>query len=142
MNSASTILMKDFWGTSIRGKNAKLNWQGIVIISNNMDNSNLKELTYTPNNDGIFVIGNHIKEHLYLADDLADKSKTISFCDTPYFVESNIKHQEYRNLKFYKESPLLTALLKDGNFEPIKYSVLSAFGSKIEVPVMFKKVRI
>ena len=49
--------MKDFWGTSIRGKNAKLNWQGIVIISNNMDNSNLKELTYTPNNDGIFVIG-------------------------------------------------------------------------------------
>ncbi len=125
--------------------NEVLNFNAPVQICHNID----KLMEYavscvhkTLDNDGIFVIGNHIKEHLYLADDLADKSKTISFCDTPYFVESNIKHQEYRNLKFYKESPLLTALLKDGNFEPIKYSVLSAFGSKIEVPVMFKKVRI
>lgn len=96
----------------------------------------------TLDDGGIFVLGNHIKEHLFLADETTPKENIVNFCDTPFFVESNEKHQKHKFLKCYKESPLLQALLKDGRFEPIGFSDVTTYHCKVKVPVIFRKVRI
>lgn len=96
----------------------------------------------TLDDGGIFVIGNHIKEHLFLADKKAPKKNIVNFCDTPFYVELNANHRKHMLLKCFKDSPLIQALLKDGRFEPIKFSNVTTYNCNVKVPVIFKKVRI
>ena len=90
---------------------------------------------------GVFVIGNHIKEHLYLADETVPPENTVNFCDTPFYVETNQHHRSHKYLRCCKDSPLLQALLKDGRFEPIGFSEVVSYNCRVKVPVMFKKIR-
>ncbi|MBO6088133.1 hypothetical protein J6P92_07325 [bacterium] len=90
---------------------------------------------------GIFVLGNHLKEHLFLTDETTPKENVVNFCDTPFYVESNKNHREHKFLKCFKESPLLQALLKGGRFEPIGFSEVTTYHCKVKVPVIFKKIR-
>jgi len=91
---------------------------------------------------GVFVIGNHLKEHLFLADETTPKEKVVNFCDTPFYVESNEKHRAHKFMKCIKDSPLVEALLKDGKFESIGFSDVTTYHCKVNVPVIFRKVRI
>lgn len=102
----------------------------------------VKGLHKTLDDGGIFVIGNHIKEHLFLADEAVPDSKKVNFEDTPFYNPKNTRHRAYRLLKFYKESPLIEALLKEGKFEPIGFSRVTSYACDVKVPVIFKKIRI
>lgn len=102
----------------------------------------VKGLYKTLDDSGIFVIGNHIKEHLFLADETVPDSKKVKLEDTPFYNPSNIHQREHKTLKCYKESPLINALLKDCKFEPIGFSKVTCYGCDVKVPVIFKKIRI
>ena len=94
-------------------------------------------------NGGVFVIGDHIKDHLFLADRNLPKNEVILFKDTPFFDSGNSKHISSSDVKLFKESPLKRALEKDGRFIPIGFSKTSLDygGIKIKVPTVWKKVR-
>ena len=94
----------------------------------------------TLDDNGIFVLGNHLKEHLFLADDTTPPENTICFKDTPFYVDKNPKHRKNASLKCFKKSPLIEALLKDGRFIPTGFSYVTTYGCKVKVPVIFKKI--
>ena len=96
----------------------------------------------TLDDNGIFVIGNHIKEHLFIADDTLPASKTARLENTPFYNPNNIHHQAHKSLKCFKESPLISALYKGGRFVPIEFSKVVSHGCEVVVPVVFKKVKI
>lgn len=94
----------------------------------------------TLDKNGIFVLGNHIKEHLYWADETTPLQNTIHFCDTPFYNDRLTNHRKYKLIKCFKDSPLEQALLKDNRFEPVAFSFVK-FGEKIKkVPVIWKKI--
>lgn len=95
----------------------------------------------TLDKNGIFVIGNHIKEHLYWADTATPAEEKIAFGKTPFFNERLSNHVQHRRKECYKVSPLQRALLKDGRFEPIKFSEVKFGGMIMKLPVIWKKVR-
>ena len=92
---------------------------------------------------GVFVIGDHIKDHLFLADKNLPDCEVILFKDTPFFDAGNRKHLYEANLKLFKESPLKRALEKGKRFIPIGFSKtwLDYGGSKLDVATVWKKVR-
>lgn len=92
---------------------------------------------------GVFVIGDHIKDHLFLADKNLPDCEVILFKDTPFFDAGNRKHLYEANLKLFKESPLKKALEKGKRFIPIGFSKtwLDYGGSKLDVATVWKKVR-
>lgn len=92
---------------------------------------------------GVFVIGDHIKDHLFLADKNLPNSEIVLFKDTPYFEPENRKHLFASQVKLFKESPLKTALEKAGRFVPVGFSQTSLTygGIKIKVPTVWKKVK-
>lgn len=113
----------------------------------NFKNKNLlmeylvNEIHKTISENGIFVIGNHIKEHLYWADDATPTEDKIAFEKTPFFNERLCSHVKHRRKECYKVSPLEKALLKDGRFEPIKISDVKFGGKIMRLPVIWKKIR-
>lgn len=92
---------------------------------------------------GVFVIGDHIKDHLFLADRNLPKNEVILFKNTPFFDIGNRKHISSSDVKLFKESPLKRALEKDGRFIPVGFSKTSLDygGIQIKVPTVWKKVR-
>lgn len=49
--------MKDFYGNQLPITNAEQDQQGMIIINNAFSDTSKKVQTYTPDSDGIFVIG-------------------------------------------------------------------------------------
>ena len=94
-------------------------------------------------NGGIFVIGDHIKDHLFLADYNLSDDEVVLFKDTPFFDIGDKKHVCASNLKLFKESPLKTSLEKNNRFIPVGFSKtwLTYGGNKITVPTVWKKIR-
>ncbi len=92
---------------------------------------------------GVFVIGDHIKDHLFLADKNLPENEVILFKNTPFFDIGNRKHICSAGVKLFKESPLKTALEKFGRFIPVGFSKtgLGYGGIKVKVPTVWKKVR-
>ena len=92
---------------------------------------------------GIFVLGDHIKDHLFLADRNLPDSEVILLKNTPFFNIWNKKHVCASGLRLFKESPVKTALEKYGRFIPVGFSKteLDIAMPKIKVPTVWKKVR-
>ncbi len=96
---------------------------------------------------GIFVIGDHIKDHLFIsdkfADQLAPENESIRFKDSIFFDPETKSHKANAELKIFKNSPLEAILEKDGKFAPIGFSktFLSPDGIKITVPTIWKKIK-
>ena len=90
--------------------------------------------------NGIFVIGNNIKDHLFLADKSLSPDEIIKFKDTPFFNPNLKSHIRKADLECAKESPLLKAF-RLNNFEPIGFSNVEFGGLKIKVPTIWKKIR-
>ena len=92
-------------------------------------------------NKGVFVIGNNIKDHLFLADESLPLSKTIPFSQTSFYNPIMKHHQKYANLLCYKTSPLITSLIKH-KFRPIGFSIVSLRTKKIKLPTVWQKIRL
>ncbi len=89
---------------------------------------------------GIFVIGDHIKDHLFLADKMTPDEETIFFKDSPFFNELDDRHKKVPFIRLFKESPLTTALEKNNRFTPVGYSTtrLVTGGKNMIVPTIWK----
>ena len=92
---------------------------------------------------GVFVIGNHIKDHVFLADQNTPEEETIKFFNTEFFDKDNHLHKQASELRLYKKSPLVSALEKGKRFIPIGYSTthLEYGGVKIKIPTVWKKIK-
>ena len=89
---------------------------------------------------GVFVIGDHIKDHLFLADKNTPDDEIIFFKDTPFFNPENKFHRQASYLRLFKESPLRIALEKDKKFKAVGFSKtwLDIGGTKVKVPTVWK----
>ena len=79
---------------------------------------------------GILVLGNHLQEHLFIAD------KSVPIRDTILFDKS-------RNLRYMKKHPLMEALNKTGNFKPVYDGVIPGLDSEntYKLPLIWQKIR-
>lgn len=105
--------------------------------------------------DGIFVIGSHTKEHLFIASENTADSETIKYSDTETYKANKEKLQilwgtssgnkaienlsRLKDLRFLKTSPLRSALEKDGKFIPVYWDRVEEF-PELKVPVIWQKV--
>ncbi len=90
--------------------------------------------------NGLFVIGTHIKEHLFWADG------SMKFFDTESITESKFfKNSKYTHLKpealCAKLSPLVECLTKGDKFIPIGFSNVSDFWGGLKIPTVWRKIR-
>lgn len=104
---------------------------------------------------GIFVVGRHMKEHLFLAQKDVPDEEVIKYCDTSLFRNAlhNLLSQRndsdyeaavtrlfgYANIRFLKKSPLEQALKKDGRFKPIHFEPLEGM-PEVKVPTVWQKI--
>lgn len=109
---------------------------------------------------GIFVLGNNLKEHLFIAPNSVPVEETIKFSDTNIFrrrkqkieclkglakfLVLTLEGKEARlnlteNVRFYKQSPWEKALLKDGKFTPIYKGALEDSFFDLSFPLIWRK---
>jgi len=87
--------------------------------------------------DGIFVVGNSLKEHLFMAPEDLPDSETIKLCDTSLY--NKFSPARLKGLRFMKNFPLQQSLEKDGKFEPVFWDYIDEI-PEISVPTVWKKV--
>lgn len=90
--------------------------------------------------NGLFVIGAHIKDHIFWADKFTESTNKIKLQDTPFMKGSKFA-KDCKDVICTKVSPLIEALTEDGRFVPIGYSKVSEFWNSISVPTVWKKIR-
>ena len=79
--------------------------------------------------NGIFVLGNHLQEHLYIAD------KTIPLEDT-------VLVDKIRNIRFMKNHPIIEALNKNGKFKPLFEFLIPGLGNNtLQIPLIWQKIK-
>ena len=75
--------------------------------------------------DGIFVMGNHTQEHIYLADKY-----------TPFY-----KRTTNKGVKFMTNPPHIEALIKNGHFKPCFEQEIKLLGDNtIKMPLIWQKI--
>ncbi len=75
--------MKDFYGTPLSASIPQLDYQNIVTIHNGLNDASEKFEYYTPDSDGIFVLGCSYVEgsYVYIADeDFTGNMRLMSGC--------------------------------------------------------------
>lgn len=75
--------------------------------------------------NGIFVMGNHTQEHLYLADN-----------HTPFY-----KRATMQGIKFMTSPPHIKALIKNGHFKSCFEQDVQVLGNKIIMPLIWQKIK-
>lgn len=90
--------------------------------------------------NGIFVIGTHIKDHIFWIDKFTEEKNRVKLKDTPFMKDSKFVHMHGDSL-CARISPLVEALTDGGRFVPIAYSKVSEFWNSIDVPTVWKKIR-
>ena len=90
----------------------------------------IKKVYNTLKINGIFVLGNHLQEHLYIAD------KSIPLNET-------IPVHEARNLRFMKKHPLIEILTMNGKFKPLYESVIQGLSknNSLKIPLIWQKIK-
>lgn len=92
--------------------------------------------------NGIFVLGVHVKDHLFWADKYTSPDNTIKLKDTGFFKNSVFtknSREEALNGLCTKISPLVEALTD--RFIPIGFSKSRELYKSMSVPTIWKKVR-
>ena len=78
---------------------------------------------------GVFILGNHLQEHLYIAD------RTIPLEDT-------VLVDDARNIRFMKTHPVIEALKKNGRFKPLFEFLIPGLGNNtLKLPLIWQKVK-
>ena len=79
--------------------------------------------------NGIFILGNHLQEHLYIAD------RTIPLEDT-------VLVDDARNIRFMKTHPVIEALKKNGRFKPLFEFLIPGLGNNtLKLPLIWQKIK-
>ncbi|MCQ2739975.1 MAG: hypothetical protein MJ237_07095 [bacterium] len=79
---------------------------------------------------GIFVLGDHPQEHIFMADKYTKPENTCLY-------------DKIRNIYFITESPVLKAFQKNGNFKPIFYKDIQFPFSELSIrlPLIWQKIK-
>ncbi len=78
---------------------------------------------------GVFILGNHLQEHLYIAD------RTIPLEDT-------VLVDDARNIRFMKTHPVIEALKKNGRFKPLFEFLIPGLGNNtLKLPLIWQKIK-
>ena len=79
--------------------------------------------------NGIFILGNHLQEHLYIAD------RTIPLEDT-------VLVDKVRNIRFMKTHPVIEALKKNGRFKSLFEFLIPGLGNNtLKLPLIWQKIK-
>ena len=79
--------------------------------------------------NGIFILGNHLQEHIYIAD------RTIPLEDT--ILVDNV-----RNIRLMKRHPIIEALNKNGRFKPLFEFLIPGLGNNVlKLPLIWQKIK-
>ncbi len=79
--------------------------------------------------NGIFVLGRHLQEHLYIAD------RTVPLKDT-------IIVNKTRNIRFMTNHPVIEALNKNGRFKPLFEFLIHGLGNNsLKIPLIWQKIK-
>lgn len=117
-----------------------LNLEKGLRPSRNVDldvlNKAAEELYLRSGDDGLVSVGKYIGEHVYEAPEYLSDSKAIKLTDTSFYDKS--KMSQFSKMKFYKKSPLQTAMERDGKFEPIYWGAVERL-PEMQVPLVYKK---
>lgn len=134
-NALYQICGNDLNETLEQRKISQFSYDKKAIIANFVD-----DLYHKIDRGGIFVIGDHIKDHLFLADKNTPEKEKLFFKDCPFFNPKDSRHIKAAYVEVFKESPLKTELEKANRFTPIGYSTthLVAGGKKLTVPTIWK----
>lgn len=77
---------------------------------------------------GIFVMGTHLQEHLYIAD------KSVPLIDT-------VLADSKRNIRYITYPPHIRSLKREGRFKPLFDFEISGLGNNIKLPLIWQKVK-
>lgn len=86
---------------------------------------------------GIFAIGNHYKDNIFIADKNISLEQTVKFKDTIFYNED---YADAGDTLFMKKSPIVAALAKDGKFSPVHYSYVIFLDNIYKYPTVWQKV--
>ena len=80
--------------------------------------------------NGIFVLGSHLQEHLYIADN------SVPDCET-------ILGDKSRNIRFMTKHPVVETLKKNSHFIPIYESVIEGLNTDnvLKIPLIWQKIK-
>ena len=125
-NAFYHIVKNDLTGIHQYGDTPELNLNKREILNDLINNKIYNKLDI----GGILVLGNHLQEHLFIAD------KSVPIRDTILFDKS-------RNLRYMKKHPLMEALNKTGNFKPVYDGVIPGLDSEntYKLPLIWQKIR-
>ena len=87
---------------------------------------------------GVFAIGEHFKDNIFVADLNAPVEKTVRFAQSKFFHD---KYMASGNVMFMKKSPLVEALEEGDRFSPIHYSAVEFLGRRFLFPTVWQKVK-
>lgn len=77
---------------------------------------------------GIFVLGSHLQEHLYIADKSVPQDKTVIA-------------DRARNIRYMSYPPHIMALNKIGGFKPLFEAEIKGIRNSIKLPLIWQKVK-
>ena len=79
--------------------------------------------------NGILILGNHLQEHLFIAD------KTVPLEDT-------ILVDKTRNIRFMSKHPIIEALNRNGKFKPLFEFLIPGLGNNtLKIPLIWQKIK-
>lgn len=90
-------------------------------------------------NGGIFVLGDIVADHIYLADKFTPRKDKLKIDDVPMFNDDIDYYMADPDTEIYKESPLYAALKRDDRFRPLFYSNLTRNSYSQDVPTIWQK---
>lgn len=124
-------------------KQTNANWKSVDRQSVCSDFAD--KIHYALDENGVFAIGDHVKDHFFIADDFTPSGNTTDFLD---FNPSNeiiekfkLNTKRIETTKICKESPLKIALERDGRFNPIAYSDVEFIDRVYQMPTVWQKVK-
>lgn len=125
-NAFYQIVKNDLTGIIQYGDKPDLSIDKRKILDNLINNKIYNKLEI----GGILVLGNHLQEHLYIAD------RTVPLQDTILFDKE-------RNLRYMTKHPLIDALSKTGNFKPIYDEIIPGLDKEnnCKLPLIWQKIK-
>lgn len=118
---------------ALEGKNRNIFYSDKIDVAEDIVNKVHQKLE----KGGVFAIGDHFKDNIFIADKSTPIKQTVKFKDTAFFTDKYVNAKE---VLFIKKSPIVTALLKDGKFRPVHYSYVEFLGNTYKYPTVWKKV--
>jgi len=125
-NAFYQVIKNDLTGIIQYGDEPNLKLNKLQVLDELINNKIYKKLDI----GGILVLGNHLQEHLFIADDSIPVEESILFDPT-------------RNLRYSKKHLLFEVLNKNGNFKPIYKSTVNGLNKEnnYRLPLIWQKIK-